>query len=484
VEAHGWIEAGNFAEAARCLEAAMLDGEALLGETVADASRIERMFQLQDSGALLCYCRLKLNDVRGALEALDRGKARFWNRREPREIWPSLDTLIPRGGALLFGLFAAKQGVVIVVTIGGSNGDLRAEPVWLENFGAEEMLLLQRGDQDSGELGGWLRKYSYHRSEPLNWVREIDRVGGVLYESLWQRVIKKLTQSGVQRGAELVWFPQGGAGVFPVHAAWSEENGRREWLIDRYAIRFAPSVAVLRGEATAQPRKALLVSNPGGDLQYSDLECAWVKRRASPLHWQILVGSQATAEAVLNALRSADWAHFSTHARFDLVNPLRSSLALAGGERLTLEQLRPLFAERAPSLMILSACETAMSRVTTMPDEFMGFPASLLDHGVNAVLATLWPVDDAATAVLMGRFYAEYNSAVCTPTEALRRAQCWVRTATVAELRGMLGELRKEPGRVGELAVQLRVNLFALPQDQRPFAEPYFWAAFTISGKG
>ena len=357
--------------------------------------------------------------------------------------------------------------------------------MWLENFGADEMLLLQRGDQDAGELGGWLRAYSFHRSEPLNWIREIDRVGGVLYESIWQPVIEKLTQSGVQRGAELVWFPQGGAGVFPLHAAWSEENGQREWLIDRYAVRFAPSVAVLlSGQAAAQARTALLVSNPGGDLQYSNLECAWVKRHAAPPDWQVLEGSQATADAVLDALRSVDWAHFSTHARFDLLNPLRSSLALTGGQRLTLEQLLPLFAERAPSLIILSACETAMTRVTTMPDEFMGFPASLLDHGATAVLATLWPVDDAAAAVLMGRFYAEYNSANCTASEALRRAQSWLRTATVVKLRSMLGELRNEPGRVGELAVQLRLNLFTLPPDQTPFAEPYFWAAFTISGKG
>ncbi len=492
VEAHGWIEAGNFEKAARCLEAALFEGEALLAETVADSSRFERVFQLQDSGALLCYCRLKLNDIRGALEALDRGKARFWNRRQAREIWPLLGTQIPPGGALLFGVFAAKQGAIIVVTNAGAAsetnsvpGDLRAEPVWLENFGVDEMLLLQRGNKNWGELGGWLRAYSFHRSEPLNWIREIDRIGGVLYELIWKQVIEKLNQSGVKRGAELVWFPQGGAGVFPVHASWNEEGGQREWLIDRYALRFAPSVAVLlSGRAASQARAALLVSNPGGDLDYSDLECAWVKRHAPPPGWQVLEGSAATVDAVLDALRSADWVHLSTHARFDLLNPLHSSLALAGGQRLSLEQLLPLLAEHPPSLMILSACETAMARVTTMPDEFMGIPAALLDHGAAAVVATLWPVDDAATAVLMGRFYAEYDSAGCTASEALRRAQSWLRTASVMKLRSMLAELRNEPGRVGELAVQLRIKLFALPQDHRPFAEPYFWAAFTISGKG
>jgi CHAT domain-containing protein len=48
----------------------------------------------------------------------------------------------------------------------------------------------------------------------------------------------------------------------------------------------------------------------------------------------------------------------------------------------------------------------------------------------------------------------------------------------------MLGELRTEPGRVGQLAAELRMKLFMQPQDIQPFAEPYYWAAFTIAGKG
>lgn len=215
---------------------------------------------------------------------------------------------------------------------------------------------------------------------------------------------------------------------------------------------------LLAGRPSVQPAAALLVSNPGGDLKFSDLECAWAKRQGPVPDWRVFEGSQAAADAVLEALSSVDWAHFCTHARFDLENPLRSSLQAAGGQSITLERLLPLLAGRAPSVMVLSACETAMSRVTTMPDEFMGFPAALLDHGVAAVVATLWPVDDAAAAVLMGRFYTEFKSGDCTAAEALRRAQSWLRTATVAKLRLMLAELRTEPGCVGQLAAELRMT--------------------------
>lgn len=485
VEASGWIEAENFAEASRCLQAALREGEAMLAETVADASRIERVFQLHDSSALLCYCRLKLGDTQGALEALDRGKARFWGGPEPAAIWGSLAEVIPAGGALLFAVFAAKPGAVIVVTAGSGAEGPHAEPVWLENFGKEEMLALQRGASDSGQLGGWLRAYSFHRSELLNWVREIERVGGVLFESIWKPVIQTLTELGVATGKELVWFPQGGSGVFPVHAAWTETGAGREWLIDQYAIRFAPSAtALLRGSAPVRPGTALMVSNPGGDLKFSDLECAWAKRHAPVPEWQVFEGAEASADAILGALPNVDWAHFCTHARFDLVNPLASSLKAGAGQHITLERLLPLLAGRAPGLVVLSACETAMSRVTTMPDEFIGFPGALLTHGVATVIATLWPVDDAAAAVLMGRFYKEFEAGGCSAAEALRRAQSWLRTATVAQLRLMLGELRNEPGPVGQLAAELRMKLFMQQQDGQPFAEPYYWAAFTISGKG
>jgi hypothetical protein len=43
-------------------------------------------------------------------------------------------------------------------------------------------------------------------------------------------------------------------------------------------------------------------------------------------------------------------------------------------------------------------------------DESYGFTPAFLASGARNVIATLWPIDDASTAVLMHRFYTELSS--------------------------------------------------------------------------
>jgi CHAT domain-containing protein len=343
---------------------------------------------------------------------------------------------------------------------------------------------LQRGDPATGKLGGWLEAYSYRRSARENWVRAIDAIGAILHDEIWAPVLAQLAAMGVARGAELLWFPQGGSGVFPMHAAWRAIDGRRHWLVDDYAIRYAPSLHALRRKP---PRgliaHALVVANPVGDLPFCDLECAWILQGLAGTKVSALSGAQATREAVVGSLPQCDIVHFATHAAFNLVNPFDSSITLAMGEALTLQQMLPLLQDRAPSFVALSACESGMARVTAMPDESLGFPAALLERGARTVLATLWPVDDAATSLLMQRFYREFGRGSATAAGALRQAQAWLRTVTVSEVSKLLGDLRREAPSVGPVAARLRTRMFALEESQCLFAEPYFWAAFTVSGE-
>jgi CHAT domain-containing protein len=479
IQTDGLLIVKDFAKAQKCCEQAVLDAEALLAHATTTAGRLERIWELRDSTGLLAYCRAKGGDLAAAIDALDRGKALLWDRDERTNASELIFDLIPDNGALLLPLFAGPDGIVIIAT--RNSGAAKLSVVPLPRFGKTRLLDLQRG-ASSAELGGWLYAYCYRNSQPANFRQEIETMGQILYDEIWAELLPRLIELGVAEGAELVWFPHGGSGIFPMHAAWQMENGRRRWLLERYALRYAPSLKVLARSArnARPPRSMSIIANPTGDLVFSALETAWVLR-ANP-EAQVLAGDEATKEKVLSALHSCSNVHFATHANFNIDDPFASSISLAGGECLTLQELAPHLEQERPEFIVLSACETAVARVTSIADEFVGFPAALLVHGVGTVVATQWPVEDASAAILIGKFYREHAGGGISIAEALRRAQNWLRDLSVAELSNLLRDLRDEPGAAGALAAQIRTQLRSAGADEHPFAHPYFWAGFTVSG--
>jgi CHAT domain-containing protein len=150
----------------------------------------------------------------------------------------------------------------------------------------------------------------------------------------------------------------------------------------------------------------------------------------------------ATADAVWERLSDATVAHFSCHGRFEAETPLESGLHLARGTRLTLGHLLdgPDELEHL-RLVVLSACQTAITEFQDLPDEAIGLPAGLLQAGVPGVVGALWPVNDLSTALLMGRFYElhlrgdEDDGMGPQPAaRALRLAQMWLRYLTYRDL--------------------------------------------------
>lgn len=99
--------------------------------------------------------------------------------------------------------------------------------------------------------------------------------------------------------------------------------------------------------------------------------------------------------------------HFATHALFDQVYPLQSSLIMSDGMRAV-----PLTAERlyalplSARLVILSACETGMGQVVS-GDELLGLARSFYLGGASSVVSSLWPVDDDATRLFMEVFHQQ-----------------------------------------------------------------------------
>ena len=133
---------------------------------------------------------------------------------------------------------------------------------------------------------------------------------------------------------------------------------------------------------------------------------------------QALTGSSATAAAVLAGLGSADIAHLAAHGAFRADNPLFSSLEFVDGA-LTVYDVELL--ERAPTMCVLSACESGLSDVRA-GDELMGLVATLLALGTATIVASVTVVPDETTKTLMTAFHG-FLAAGIEPADALARAQ-------------------------------------------------------------
>lgn len=132
-----------------------------------------------------------------------------------------------------------------------------------------------------------------------------------------------------------------------------------------------------------------------------------------------LIGEQATHAAVQAHAGSVDVLHLACHGQFRPDNPLFSALQLADGW-MTVRDAATL--ELNCQLVSLSACETGMSEIAP-GDELLGLARGFFASGAPSLLVSLWTVDDDATAILMGDFFAHINAGE-HPAAALRLAQC------------------------------------------------------------
>jgi CHAT domain-containing protein len=147
-------------------------------------------------------------------------------------------------------------------------------------------------------------------------------------------------------------------------------------------------------------RRALVVGVGGAGLPQVATEVAAVAA-AFGAGATLLAEAQATRAAVLAGAADAELLHLACHGRFRADSPAFSELRLHDGP-LTLLDLG--HARLGADLVTLSACDTGISRVAP-GGELRGLVRACMLAGARNVLATLWPVQDEASARLMGDFY-------------------------------------------------------------------------------
>jgi CHAT domain-containing protein len=321
------------------------------------------------------------------------------------------------------------------------------------------------------------------------WHQVLDQLPGTIYESLIRPLHDRLRQRypDVRR---LTLFPSQGLGLLPLHTAWYRtDDGQRRYWMDDYAIAIAPSAQVLdrclerAGQSPGPACTLLAVQNPDENLPFADWEVESVAGHFPAAGCLIFEHARATEAAVSEHLDFGEEKLFSTHG---FSNPVRiedSHVLLRRGGQL---RFPDILDRRCPAwLTVLSACQTGITNLDDLADESEGLPAAFLLSGSQTVVASLWPVADCSTSLLMQRLHDNlYLPDRGLPKAgALQEAQQWLRTRTYDEVHALLED--KKQALLQRLAApEVLAAQFQLLDDEHPFAHPYFWAPFQCFGAG
>ena len=189
-----------------------------------------------------------------------------------------------------------------------------------------------------------------------------------------------------------------------------------------------------------------------GRLPFSRREADAIKALIPEKDVMLALGFRASrATATSPELSQYRYVHFATHGLLNSEQPELSGILLSsydefGKRQNGFLQLHDVYnLKLSADLVVLSACETALGK-DIRGEGLVGLTRGFMYAGVPRIVASLWNVDDAATAELMGMFYKAMLTEGKRPAEALRIAQVHMSRTT-------------------------------------QWSSPYYWAAFTLQGE-
>lgn len=155
--------------------------------------------------------------------------------------------------------------------------------------------------------------------------------------------------------------------------------------------------------------------------------------------------------AISPELKQYRFIHFATHGLLNSEQPELSGLVLSlvdekGNAQNGFLRLFDVYnMDLNADLVVLSGCQTALGR-HMHGEGLIGLTRGFMYAGASRVIASLWRVDDEATAELMKKFYEGVLTRGERPATALRNAQMWMR-------------------------------------QQKRWNSPYYWAGFVLQGE-
>ena len=261
-------------------------------------------------------------------------------------------------------------------------------------------------------------------------IKEVKVLSQQVYSWLIQPAEAQIAKS---KAKTLVFVLDGAFQNIPMAALY---NGK-QYLIEKYAVALSPGLQLLASQSLPQNDLKALTAGlsiapanspypplPSVKVEFNLIEQAGIKTD------QLLDG-KFTSKSLAAAMESSGFniVHIATHGQFS--SEAKNTFILASDGEINVKQLDTLLRDanggqnqrnrNSPgiSLLVLSACETAVGDKRAA----LGMAGVAIRAGARSTLASLWQIDDEATALFIGEFYRELAMSKTTKAEALRRAQ-------------------------------------------------------------
>ena len=262
-------------------------------------------------------------------------------------------------------------------------------------------------------------------------IKDVKVLSQQVYGWLIQPAAAQIANSGAKT---LVFVLDGALQNIPMATLYDG----KQYLIEKYAIALSPGLQLLDSQPlprnqlkalaaglSVAPRNSPFPALPFVKEEFNLIQQAGIKTNR-------LLDRNFTSKTLARAIDSSGFniVHIATHGQFS--SEAKNTFILASDGPINVKQLDNLLRDanggqsrryqnspEAISLLVLSACETAVGDKRAA----LGLAGVAIRAGARSTLASLWQIDDEATALFVGEFYRELATGKVTKAEALRRAQ-------------------------------------------------------------
>jgi CHAT domain-containing protein/uncharacterized protein HemY len=225
----------------------------------------------------------------------------------------------------------------------------------------------------------------------------------------------------------------------------------QHYLMEKYNLAIAPGLQLIDPQPLKRQQLTVFIGGVSKETQdFTALpnverevqQIATLVSTQSPLLNEMFISESIQKQISKIPFRVV---HLATHGEFS--SQAEKTFVLTWNSRLGIKQLGALLQTRNQDgrtpieLLVLSACKTAKGDNRAA----LGLAGMAVRSGARSTIASLWSVEDSATATLMENFYQELATLGTTKADALRKAQ---------------------------------ISLLKKPQ----FTHPFYWSPFVLVG--